>query len=95
MSDLIKTKINTVFEDQSSEFTDQYFISYYRTSHDVCAVLYIEFNSPPTGFQSDLAEIFSTNVALVLESLVRHQQSENNQRELMYILGDAIEARSK
>ncbi|PKG39388.1 HD domain-containing phosphohydrolase [Psychromonas sp. Urea-02u-13] len=95
MSDLIKTKINTAFSDQTSEFTDQYFISYYRTSHDACAVLYIEFDSPPTGFQSDLAEIFSTNVALVLESLVRHQQSETNQRELMYILGDAIEARSK
>jgi len=95
MSDIIKAKITRAFIQQNSEFTDQYFISYYKTSHDACAVLYIEFDSPPTGFQSDLAEIFSTNVALVLESLVRHQQSESNQRELMYIIGDAIEARSK
>ncbi|PKF62700.1 phosphodiesterase [Psychromonas sp. psych-6C06] len=95
MSDTIKRKINQVFTTKGNEFTDSYFISYYKTSHDASAVLYIEFNSPPTGFQSNLAEIFSTNVALVLESLVRHQQSETNQRELMYILGDAIEARSK
>jgi len=95
ISDAIKNKINKTFIDKNSEFTDQYFISYYRTSHDASAVLYIEFDSPPNGFQNNLAEIFSTNVALVLESLVRQQQSQNNQRELMYILGDAIEARSK
>jgi len=91
----IKDKINLAFVNKSSEFNEQYFISYYKTSHDACAVLYIEFNSPPSGFLNDLAEIFSTNVALVLESLVRHQQAQTNQRELMYILGDAIEARSK
>lgn len=91
----IKLKINSAFTNKSSDFTDHYFISYYKTSHDACAVLYIEFNTPPSGFQNDLAEIFSTNVALVLESLVRHQQAQTNQRELMYILGDAIEARSK
>ncbi|WP_022941315.1 HD domain-containing phosphohydrolase [Psychromonas hadalis] len=91
----IRAKINSAFIEKNSEFTDQYFISFYKTSQDACAVLYIEFDSPPVGFQTNLAEIFSTNVALVLESLVRHQQSETNQRELMYILGDAIEARSK
>lgn len=95
INNTIKDKINKTFVDKNSEFTDLYFISYYRTSHDASAVLYIEFDSPPTGFQNNLAEIFSTNVALVLESLVRHQQSQTNQRELMYILGDAIEARSK
>jgi len=95
ISDDIKGKINTAFVNKSTDFNDQYFISYYKTSHDACAVLYIEFTSPPSGFQNDLAEIFSTNIALVLESLVRHQQSQTNQRELMYILGDAIEARSK
>ena len=95
ISDVIKEKIEVTFAEKSSEFTDEYFISYYKTSLDASAVLYIAFDSPPTGFQSDLAEIFSTNVALVLESLVRHQQSESSQRELMYILGDAIEARSK
>ena len=95
ISDTIQTKINKTFSDQTSEFNDHYFMSYYRTSHDACVVLYIDFDSTPLGFQSNLAEIFSTNVALALESLVRHQQSETNQRELMYILGDAIEARSK
>lgn len=91
----IKEKINSAFANKSSEFTDQYFICYYKTSHDACAVLYIEFNSPPSGLQHNLAEVFATNIALVLESLVRHQQSQTNQRELMYILGEAIEARSK
>jgi len=95
ISDKIKTRISSAFREKSNEFNDHYFISYYKTSLDACAVLYIEFNSPPSGFQNDLAEIFSTNVALVLESLVRQEQALNNQRELMYILGDAIEARSK
>jgi response regulator RpfG family c-di-GMP phosphodiesterase len=95
MTQNIKNKIESAFHNKNGEFTDQYFISYYKTSSDASSVLYIEFDIPPTGFQTDLAEIFSTNVALVLESLVRQQQSENNQREFMYILGDAIEARSK
>ena len=50
MSDIIKGKISSAFLNKTSEFTDQYFISYYKTSHDACAVLYIEFDSPPTGF---------------------------------------------
>ncbi|WP_028864772.1 HD domain-containing phosphohydrolase [Psychromonas aquimarina] len=91
----IKEKINATFLNQTTEITDQYFISYYKTSLDASAVLYIEFESPPAYFHTDIAELFSTNVALVLESLVRHQQAETNQRELMYIVGDAIEARSK
>lgn len=95
MTDKIKAKIENTFVTKTGEFTDQYFISYYKTSNDASSVLYIEFDIPPTGFQSNLAEIFSTNVTLVLESLIRQQQSENNQREFMYILGDAIEARSK
>tara|TARA_R110001583_G_scaffold42029_2_gene133614 strand:+ start:17446 stop:18990 length:1545 start_codon:yes stop_codon:yes gene_type:complete len=95
MTQNIKVKIENAFNNKSGEFTDQYFINYYKTSNDASSVLYIEFDTAPTGFQSNLAEIFSTNVALVLESLVRQQQSENNQREFMYILGDAIEARSK
>ncbi len=95
ISATIKEKINNTFIHKSNELTKQSFISYYKTSQDACAVLYIEFDSPPKGFQKDLAEIFSTNVALVFENLVRHQQDKTNQRELMYILGDAIEARSK
>lgn len=91
----VRQRIDEAFETGRNLLTPEYFIGYCRTSPDACSVLYIEFEDDPAHFHAALAEMFATNVALILESLTRQHQVERSQRELLYIVGEAVEARSK
>ncbi len=58
-------------------------------------MLYVKYAEKGEHFNARLAELYITNIALILESLIGKQQLADNQRELMYIVGEAVEARSK
>lgn len=91
----IKGLITQVF-DKKEHYTDDYcFVGYYETASNSASVLYIEFENDREHFRANLAELFATNVALILESLSKQHEIERTQKELMYIVGDAIELRSR
>jgi response regulator RpfG family c-di-GMP phosphodiesterase len=91
----VKHLIQQAFDNKSHHTTDEIFVGYYETSNNSASVLYIEFEDDAEHFKANLAEIFATNVALILDSLSKQHEIENTQKELLYIVGEAIEARSK
>ncbi|GHE98038.1 HD domain-containing phosphohydrolase [Thalassotalea profundi] len=91
----IKQLIRETFDNKSHFSNDDCFIGYYETASNVSSVLYIEFEDDNEHFRSNLVELFATNVALILESLTKQHEIERTQKELIYIVGDAIEARCK
>ena len=91
----VKQLIQQAFDNKSHHTTDEIFVGYYETSDNSASVLYIEFEDDAEHFKANLAEIFATNVALILDSLSKQHEIENTQKELLYIVGEAIEARSK
>ncbi len=91
----VKTLIQKAFESKSHYTTEDVFVGYYETSGNSSSVLYIEFEDDAEHFKASLAELFATNVALILDSLSKQHEVENTQKELLYIVGEAIEARSK
>lgn len=91
----VKARILEVFNDKSHYSDDSCFVGYYRASNNAASVLYIEFEDDGEHFKANLAEIFATNVALILESLTKQQEIERTQKELLFIVGEAVEARSK
>lgn len=91
----VKNRIQQVFTDKSHFSDDTCFVGYYRASNNAASVLYIEFEDDKEHFKASLAELFATNVALILESLTKQQEIEKTQKELLYIVGEAVEARSK
>ncbi len=95
ISDDIKQLIQKAFDDKKHFSGDEYFVGYYETSPNASSVLYIEFEDDAEHFKSSLAELFATNVALILESLTKQHEIERTQKELLFIVGEAIEARSK
>lgn len=95
ISEQVKSKIQQVFIDKSHYSDDNCFVGYYRSSNHAASVLYIEFEDDQEHFKSSLAELFATNVALILESLTKQQEIEKTQKELLFIVGEAVEARSK
>jgi len=91
----VKKRIQQVFNDRSHFSDESCFVGYYRASNNSASVLYIEFEDDCEHFKASLAELFATNVALILESLTKQQEIEKTQKELLYIVGEAVEARSK
>lgn len=95
INDDVKLLIQRSFDEKKHFADKQYFVGYYETSPNSSSVLYIEFEDDAEHFRSGLAELFATNVALILESLTKQHEIERTQKELLYIVGEAIEARSK
>jgi response regulator RpfG family c-di-GMP phosphodiesterase len=91
----VKTLIQRAFDQKTHYNTDECFVGYYETSTHSASVLYIEFEDDAEHFRASIAELFATNVALILESLTKQHEIERTQKELLYIVGEAIEARSK
>lgn len=91
----VKSLIKKAFDEKCHFNSDEYFVGYYETSPDSSSVLYIEFEDDAEHFRSSLAELFATNVALILDSLTKQHEIERTQKELLCIVGEAIEARSK
>lgn len=95
ISEDVKEKIQQVFSAQTHYSDEQCFVGYYQASTNSASVLFIEFEDDNEHFKAGLAELFATNVALILESLTKQKEIEKTQRELLFIVGEAVEARSK
>ncbi|MEW6991719.1 HD domain-containing phosphohydrolase [Colwelliaceae bacterium 6441] len=91
----VKSLIKQAFDEKRHCTSSDYFVGYYETSSSASSVLYIEFEDDVEHFKSNLAGLFATNVALILESLTKQHEVERTQKELLYIVGEAIEARSR
>jgi response regulator RpfG family c-di-GMP phosphodiesterase len=91
----VKALIQKAFDEKCHCTSNEYFVGYYETSPDASSVLYIEFEDDAEHFKSSLAELFATNVALILESLTKQHEIERAQKELLYIVGEAVESRSQ
>jgi response regulator RpfG family c-di-GMP phosphodiesterase len=89
-----REKIELAFQVQSTQVTETNFIGYFSTGRGSGSVLYVDFNDDATHFRSNIVEIFATQAVLIFENLSRQIELETSQKELMYIVGDAIEARS-
>ena len=95
ISDEVKEKIQQVFITKEHFSNENCFVGYYQSSINAASVLYIEFEDDNEHFKVNLAELFATNVALILESLTKQKEIEKTQKELLFIVGEAMEARSK
>ena len=94
ISEDVKAHIQQAFENKEHYTTGEIFVGYYETSGNSASVLYIEFEDDAEHFKAHLAELFATNVTLILDSLSKQHDLENTQKELLSIVGKAIDVRS-
>lgn len=91
----IKERIQQVFTNKKHYSDKHCFVGYYQSSNYAASVLFIEFEDDNEHFKSNFAGLFATNVALILESLTKQKEIEKTQKELLYIISEAIVTRSK
>jgi len=91
----VKVAIRKAFERRTHSMGEDNFVGYYETASNASSVLYVEFEDDSEHFKSNMAELYATNVALILESLAKQHEIERTQKELLYIVGEAVEARCR
>jgi len=91
----VKKAIEEVFLNKTHYVGEDCFVGYYETTANASSVLYIEFEDDSEHFRANLAELYATNVALILENLTKQHEVERTQKELLYVVSESIEARSK
>lgn len=90
----VQRQILRVLETKTSYHGDGVFIGYYNTDPRTESVLYTNRN-PESAVQEDILKLFAANITLIFQNLAARENIQETQKELLLILGDAIEQRSK
>ncbi|MFA3791535.1 DUF3369 domain-containing protein [Aliiglaciecola sp. SL4] len=80
---------------KQSIYEEDYFIGYFTTKHNIENVLYVAQSHQLEPMQHRLLEFFANNIAVVYENLKLRDVIKESQKELSYIIGEAVEMRSK
>jgi response regulator RpfG family c-di-GMP phosphodiesterase len=80
---------------KTSIINDNIYVGFYQFGQDVTSILYLEHNTALTTLQVRILELFAANVSLTFENLAGKENIQQTQKELILIIGDAIEQRSK
>ena len=75
-------------------YRNHHFAANYRSADESDMVLVLQTGASLGSDERSVLEAFSANVSLAFENLTLSQQVENAQREMIYMLGDAVETRS-
>jgi response regulator RpfG family c-di-GMP phosphodiesterase len=90
----VNKKIQTALDTKQSYFLSNSFTGYFGGSSNVEAVIYLassEEFSPP---DNHLLEVFFKNISIGLINLQLRQDIEDTQKEIVFLLSDAVETRS-
>jgi response regulator RpfG family c-di-GMP phosphodiesterase len=84
-----------VLSDHKSHYHEDYYIGYFSTQKGSESLLYVTFHHELSDLDKQLLEIYAANVAITYENLLMRDDIQETQKELVYMLGEAVEQRSK
>ena len=91
----VRDAFHVALRDRRSQFGAHHFTSYYHSKAGSETVVYMSFAESISPDARELLEIFTANVAITYESLLLREEIEETQRSTIFILGEAVEKRSK
>ncbi len=91
----VKKMIEQTLAQQQSYSDENIFIGYYHTNSSTESVLYTRFHEAHNSQQDEILKLFAANITLIFQNLHNREHIQETQKELLLVLGDAIEQRSK
>jgi response regulator RpfG family c-di-GMP phosphodiesterase len=91
----VKKMIEQTLAQQQSYSDENIFIGYYHTNSSTESVLYTRFHEAHNNQQDEILKLFAANITLIFQNLHNREHIQETQKELLLVLGDAIEQRSK
>lgn len=91
----VKKMIMHTLAQKKSYSDENIFIGYYHTNINTESVLYTRFHEEHNTLQNEILTLFAANITLIFQNLHSREHIQETQKELLLVLGDAIEQRSK
>ena len=91
----LDAKLRHAFDSKQSQADGNDYVGFFRTTKGSENLLYLSNCGPLSPVSLKLLELYCANVAVAYENLLLHEEIEETQRELIYVLGEAVEQRSK
>ncbi|MCC2617192.1 DUF3369 domain-containing protein [Aestuariibacter halophilus] len=91
----VDRKIKQALRNKQSVYETDYFIGYFTTKRGTENLLYVSQDEPLEPMQHNLLEFFAHNIAVAHENLKLRDMIRESQKELSYVIGEAVEMRSK
>jgi response regulator RpfG family c-di-GMP phosphodiesterase len=91
----IRDGFKKVLQSQQSYYHDDYYFGYFSSQKGSESLLYVTFHNELSALDKQLLEIYAANVAISYENLLMRDDIQETQKELVYMLGEAVEQRSK
>ncbi|EAT12865.1 DUF3369 domain-containing protein [Bermanella marisrubri] len=95
LPDEVQHAFEQALRDKSNVVANNYYTGYFTTSHGSENLLYVSLEQPLSDTEQQLLDIYASNVAITYENLLLRDEIMDTQKELAYILGEAVEQRSK
>ena len=80
---------------KKSILRDREFVGYFRPQSGREDVVYVSSSNPLSQNDLSLIELFLHNVSIAYENVILRNEIEGTQRDMLYMLGESIETRSK
>lgn len=90
----VNKRIQKALTEHATQMSEHCFTGYFPTTHLAEAIIYVSSTEPLAPPDHNLLEIFFRNVTIGLENLQLKHEIEDTQREIVYLLSDAVETRS-
>ena len=87
--------LTNVIENKESVFNDDTYIGYSETDTEKINIIYVEGCGHIQKLDKDLIKIFANNVSIAFNNLYLNKEIIDTQKELIEILGETVEKRSK
>lgn len=91
----VRQGFTKVLADHQSHYHEDYYIGYFSSQKGSESLLYVTFHHELSDLDKQLLEIYAANVAVTYENLLMRDDIQETQKELVYMLGEAVEQRSK
>lgn len=91
----VRTGFELALSERKSQFFNHHYVGYFTSKRGSESLLYVRYNNPLGELDKQLLEIYATNVAVTYENLLMHEEVVETQREVLYLLGEAVEVRSQ
>lgn len=91
----VARRFQTVMESGSSQHFEDAYVIYSPSEDGGGNLLYLSHTSSLDKLDRQLLEVYTQSVAITFENMNLQEDLQETQKELVYILADAVEARSK
>ncbi|MBT4040052.1 MAG: DUF3369 domain-containing protein [Rhodospirillales bacterium] len=89
------TDLEQAIEDGCNHYIDDRFIGFFKSSRGSENLVHLSGLGTMSDLDRSLMEVFAKNIGVAFDNIELHQDLEETQREIVYMLGEAVETRSK